>query len=249
MLISHKNKVIFVHIPKTAGSSVSVSLYRYMGAVDIGVGCWSDAIDLGVGPNARMISWAVRPRGGLRLAKGMRRRRSFASSFNLAVKATSRQVLAHRDPGHMTAADLQDRFPEAWCNYYTICVMRNPYGRIVSDYFWRIRSVDNPPSFRDYLKGISADENIPSASVPSRAAPFYMLDGKIAVDRVCLYEDLEQELARAFEEAGLDWDGWLPHAKINAGGRFDYTSMYGKVERDIVRTLFKDEVELFGYSF
>lgn len=51
MIISHRHKFIFIHVPKTAGSTVSAYLAREFGPWDVQLGSWKDALGNGAKAN------------------------------------------------------------------------------------------------------------------------------------------------------------------------------------------------------
>ena len=54
MIISHKYKFIFLHVPKTAGSSVKTFLSQYIGDEDILVG-WNHSLRKGIPYNKKFL--------------------------------------------------------------------------------------------------------------------------------------------------------------------------------------------------
>jgi hypothetical protein len=74
--------------------------------------------------------------------------------------------------------------------------------------------------------------------------------GEILVDQVARFEDLEDELGRITSAIGLDWDGWLPHAK--RGFRppgVHYSEYYTPELAAIVERRCRKEIKLQGYRF
>jgi hypothetical protein len=252
VLVSHRHGFIFQHCRKAAGSSVNVSLYRHLGPRDVTTECWNDAIEHGVRPNLHAVRWALRPPGARDVVRSARDGRAeFAEQFNRSLKATARQRLdAPRPPStHLLAAEVRERYPSEWADYLTFCVVRNPYDRAVSDYFWRTKRCTERPSFRTYLEAMAAGDRLDGIvdATPDNW-PFYAIDGDIAVDRVCRFEHLTEDLTAVLAEVGIDWDGWLPRAKSGTGRR-PYREMYDDPERALVEQLFGHEIAAFGYTF
>jgi len=78
----------------------------------------------------------------------------------------------------------------------------------------------------------------------------YTLKGKVAVDNICRYECLEEELEEVRQHLGLPEPLELPKAK--SGIRKDkrhYSDVLSEAEKDRIAELFKDEIELMGYKF
>lgn len=251
MIISHKHRFILLHCPKTAGTSIHTSLYRYLGSRDIAIGCWADALPWGVRPNRQAILDAVRPFGLPALFSNVVTGRGIYEAFNTAIKRT-RQIkldVAIERVAHMTASEIKAIFPTEWRDYSTVCFVRNPYDRIVSDYVWRTQRLKVPPRFREYLTAMRDGREIGGVlKLPFFSQPFYSIEGHVVVDYICRYESLASELHSVLGSIGIDWDGWLPYAK-RSGKASDYRAMYGEFEVGIVKDLFSDELARFGYGF
>jgi hypothetical protein len=265
MLLSYKHKLIFLHCRKTGGSSVRTSLYRFLGPRDIALGAWEDAFQFGVRAILRSLWWSMRPPGcGVMLNRiahkvGSKRppfvkkhcavRQEVSKGFNKAVKRTSRSIYG-LGSAHVTAARVREEFPEEWETFYSFTVARDPFDCAASYYLWknRKRSGDSRPTFAQYLRTL-LDAYETKGKIPGFVNwPIYTIDDKIAVNRVVLFEDLTSGLAAAMEEAGLDWDGWLPRAKPSKS-RSHYRDMYGPEEKDFVQRMAAKEIEAFGYEF
>jgi hypothetical protein len=251
MIVSHRHRFIFQHCRKTAGSSIQVSLFRYLGPNDVSTDGWGDAMSIGVRPNARAAWWVVRPPGTLRLVReALKGRGTVSQAMNASFKATAAHYLGvPRESTHVTARELRDRFHRQWEGYFKFCFVRNPYSRVVSDYFWRTRQVVPKPTFRQYLIAMADGDDLAGVISPFFDNwPLYTIDDQVAVDRVCRFERLLPDLAAALEEAGVPWDGWLPRLK-QGGMSTSYRALYGAEERAMVAELFKREIDMFGYEW
>jgi hypothetical protein len=253
MILSHRHKYVFIHCRKTGGSALKVSLYRYLGPRDIGVAAWGDAFRNKVRPNLRMAWWALRPPGGARFIGQVLAGRRFGDSFGYSVKQTSDLVFGsgHQLDHHLTAALVKARYPREWSEYFTFCVVRNPYARVVSDYFWRTKNLgENGPSFSEFVKALYTNEDLGgiASAIPDNWN-FYTIDDKVAVDHVIRYENLLSEMSTIARDIGLAWDGWIPRAKVSQSSRVDYRDMYDVTARKAVHHMFQREIERFDYSF
>ena len=249
MILSHRHKFVFMHCRKAAGSSLTVSLSRYLGPLDIQIGAHRDAFDQGVGPNLRALSRLATIKGGAGLVRALRRGDRFSSATAQAIKESYAQVI-DSDPAHPLARSMQAAFPRQWDSYFKFCIVRNPYDRVVSDYFWRIRSSRSPPSFSHYVAALGSGDRL-DGIVPLRHDNWemYTIDDRIAVDRIARFETLLEDLRNVVAETGISWDGWLPRSKQRAGGRTEYRDMYSARDAAIVGRVYEKEIEQFGYRF
>ena len=227
MIVSHKHRFIFIKTHKTAGTSVEISLSRYCGPEDIitPISAEDGAVrtELGEGPrNYDGPLWKYRARDVARLLSPRRR----ALFFN-----------------HMPAHRVRQLVGRAiWEKYYTFCIERNPWDKLVSAFHWGQRHEGGPTSFSDYLaQGRRLDV---------RDFPLYTIRGKVAVDRVGRFETLQDDLSLVCGQVGIDFDGWLPRAKSRFRSRErTYQQHYSPAERDLVARWFRREIDLFGYQF
>lgn len=78
----------------------------------------------------------------------------------------------------------------------------------------------------------------------------YTIDGKVAVDKVCLYENLEEDLEDVRIRCGLPGKIVLPHAKgSHRKNRGSYRDILNKEQTEKIREMASREIALFGYKF
>jgi hypothetical protein len=78
----------------------------------------------------------------------------------------------------------------------------------------------------------------------------YAIDGKIAVDKVLLYENLSAELEALVARLGLPGPLELPNAKRQyRKDRRPYQEVYSPWERDFIAQVCAREIKEFGYRF
>lgn len=134
---------------------------------------------------------------------------------------------------------------EVWRSYFRFTVERNPWDQMVSLYFWTTRNSEEPVDFGDFVRERAAQMAESNAAVYRLGA-----QQRIAVDRVCRYERLDEELRDVWDHLGLPGSPDLPHAK---GGvrpaAHGYREMYDAATRDVVATAFAASVRDLGYEF
>lgn len=230
MILSHGYRFIFLKTNKTAGTSIEIALSKFCGPDDIitPVVPKDEAIrkELGYpGPrNYLAPPWDYRLRDVGRLLLKLRGKRRY---YN-----------------HIPARKLRALVgQEVWDGYFKFCFVRNPWDRLVSHYYWKFKS-EPRPAFSEYMK----------SEVPLllRRSGFdlYTIDGEVAVDRVCRYENLTQELEEVRTQLGIPEELVLPRAKSGyRKDRGNYRDLFGQEEKAMVADLFSDEIKLFGYEF
>jgi hypothetical protein len=252
MIISHKHRFIFVHCRKAAGSSIAVSLSRYLGPDDLQFSGITDGIEHGVWPPRRVLREGLASAPAKELLRGVMRPKRFWLAISNGIKHRYAPLLGE-SASHPPASRVMEAFPREWASYFKFCVVRNPWAKTVSDYFWRTRRLDSPPSFEAYLDALVSGN--PLARITPRNHdnwPLYTINDRVAVDRVVRFEKLTAELGPVLQETGIAWDGWLPHAKARtakAAGGSDYRSHYNGRTAGMVAALYALEIAEFGYEY
>jgi len=198
MVVCHSRKIIFIHIPKTAGSSIE-HLLRDEGRYEL------DFI-------------------------GVRNGRSTHHYMGIELKLI-----------------LKDLYPK----YYKFSFVRNPYDRLVSEYFWcRINNVGHKfnktfDEFLDYVedvvknkkffKPIENDHFIPQYS-------FLFFNNKLLVNNIFKYEDLET--VGPLIKKRLKIKTTLQHLNKSVKNEITLT----QEQKDRVYNLYKIDFETFNYD-
>jgi len=200
--ISHKHKFIFIHIPKTAGTTICSS--------------WDGAL-------LKKICRETGTLGGT----------------------------------HKSALQLREMFPKEWDRYFKFTVVRNPFDRFVSKYFFKQL---NPREDFDLewtdkeMEGLLPqmywitdrhDYFLPVTQYDRPDIHF----GNVIVDCVCRYENLQNDLREVFDHLGLDIsDEVFPH--------FRQTRMVGTYQRyftpefrGLVTYIYREDLARLDYSW
>ena len=257
MIISPSHNFIFLHSRKTAGSSVSAALNKYLGSQDIQIGAWPDAIAAGGRINSATRKIVL---SSLRATLVPTIKHSLQTGrFAIPPQAVNQAVRQHyRKRGlvggaHSLAKDVQRFDPELWAKAFKFCFVRNPWSHAVSDYHWRCSQKKcNTVGFTEFLYRLQD----PLRPDPEDLRPpivsnwqIYTIDDKIAVDHVARYENIDQELAYIGKKIGLDINIRNIHAK---GGirkkQRPIESYYDDEAIELVRELYRAEIEAFNYQ-
>jgi chondroitin 4-sulfotransferase 11 len=210
-MIDHRRRVIFLHIPKCAGTSIERAF--------------------GVGPfNSRepdyehLVGWC--PKRGIFLQH-----------------ATAQQLLEF---GLVS--------PEVWSEYFTFTVVRNPFARAVSDYFWLRRLTAGRGSFREFLEESGAftsilrnvgEQTYRGDHVKTQVS-YITASGFAPLDFIGRVETLNDDMLSIADRIGIE----LPLANDKAQRqRFaHYSHMYADEEIAIVARKYAVDLETFGYE-
>ena len=119
MILSHKHKFIFLKTNKTAGTSVEIALSRF---------CGPDDIIAPISPKDEQ------KRSGLGY-RGAQNYRAPYSDYGLTdwARLLLRGRPLPRFYNHMSAAELLQYIDRrVWDDYFTFCIERNPWDRLIS---------------------------------------------------------------------------------------------------------------------
>lgn len=168
-----------------------------------------------------------------------------------------RAALGYRSPQNYTIGGVQRFYnhsparvarallgEDVWATYFKFCFERNPWDKVISWYFWRHKTEPRPSLSWFIQSGAAARVGGPGGF------DLYTVDGLIAVDRVCRYEDIGPELERIRHELNLPELPTLPRAKSRY--RQDtrhWRELFTLEDRKAIETLFCREIAHFGYTF
>ena len=213
MIASHQHRFIFLKTRKTAGTSVEIALSQV---------CGPDDIITEISPEDE----------ALRTAAGGRGPQNFESP-----------PLPRKAYNHMGAKATRDLVgAQAWQDYFTFAIERNPWDAVVSLYFWKYKDRDELPDFESYVQEIWIEQLANNRRL-------YRIRGKMALDRVLRYENLDTELREVWAQLGLPGEPDLPRAKGHARPAGHYRELYSATSRQRVADVFADTIDAFGYEF
>lgn len=223
MLISHSKQFIFIHIYKTAGTSITDLFVPY------------------ARPRDKMVydkTWPTKPVIGL-LTQWMHWEDDGHRQFTGFHK-------------HATAAEVQACLPdEIFQNYFKFCFVRNPFDWLVSFYEYikqtprhRLKQhVENSP-YKDFLVWY-INQN------PSRQSDFLVEpeSKEILVDYLGYFENLSQDVASiqsrlSLKTAELSHKNPSFHRK-----KRDYRDYYDAESIALVEDYFRADLSILGYEF
>ena len=185
-IINHQKKFIFIHIPKTAGSSIIDALFpKFRG------------------------KWG---------------------SYK----------------GHFLPNEYE---LDIWKNYFSFCVIRNPWDRMVSLYhYWCDgKDVSNQRgiSFKEFC--LSFPTSISHSYYHKRRQVEFIDRDGIRVDAILKFENLEEDFQSICNHLNLNVS--LPHLIKSKFRKPDYSAYYDNETRAWVADYFAEDIELGGYKF
>ena len=154
------------------------------------------------------------------------------------------QLVDSSDVGLGIADMLTTKFEE----YFKFSIVRKPWDRIASLFHFRKERTQLSPevTFECYLKNLSEFEKLYSHWVRPQI-DWLLLDGKVAVDYIGRFEDLEKSWITISKKLRINYQPlpWLKKTKRVK----DYREYYNDELRDIVGKWFERDIFWFDYKF
>jgi len=228
MIVSHGSRFIFLKTSKTAGTSVEIGMSRF---------CGPDDIITTLVPDDERTRGELGGRGAQNYLAPWRdyRQRDIG-------RLVIRRAAKKRFHSHIQAVEVRDALgDEIWNSYFKFCVVRNPWDRVVSSYYWRTKE-PRPPLF-EFIERKGGLLNNQGWNV-------YTIDDEVAVDHICRFENIEDDLRYVRAQIALPGDIEIPHTKnTHRPKAASYREVMTDQDRELVASIFHKEIEMFGYEF
>ena len=175
MIISDSHKFIFLHPQRTGGSSIEWALAPYSKYVVM------------VGNHT---AWGTTTN-------------QFQSTTMNEAKALIAQGKLKEFEKHWGVKEVQKRFPNIFENYLKFAIVRNPWDRAVSLWSTKLRK-DKLPIIKENYINLNLQE-LESIGSHGRGCSHYThINGKLAVDFIIRYENIEKDFAKVCEKLGIN---------------------------------------------
>ena len=224
-MISHEHRIIFVHVPKTGGTSIETALGHIEGPLVLRA---TDHRPL------RMIE------------------RPLLSPYMFASKANIYNVLRRVHNRYRKQVNPLNRLTptrEQYDSYFKFTFVRNPWSRAFSWYKGVMRDEIEQKKLK-ITRQLSLNEFLSLHEGRGALRPqFYWIQnyrGSIPLDYIGRFESIDEHLDEVCRRAQI------PKVTLevtNPGSGLDYREHYDDASRDLVAKVHKEEIALFGYTF
>ena len=273
MIISDKYKFIFLHVPKTGGSSISAFLNQFLGKNDLQLK-WSDALIDRIPYNDRVYKELNNKQGYNLIIEAFKKRAVDKRILDKPVIELAFKNIISKKLGsnsiHAKAEHIKKYVKEnKWKNYFKFCFIRNPYTHAVSSFLWDesrfqynkyketyLHKKDlTRRKFNLHLRKILKNNLIKTNDVSDRSFLFpgsqiYTIKNKIAVDYIGKFENLDKELKKISKIIGLPKPKFkIRHFNKKNDLSIDKIGFFDEENKKLVRKIWKKEFEIFDYKF
>jgi hypothetical protein len=239
MIVSFDHEFIFFKSKKTGGSSVECALAPLCGVNDIVTLAGFDEMVL---PGGEARNFTDDADILAACAAGLA---NAAADINTHFEIDGQLRQTDGWFTHMMVKEVRDRLtPRFWNDAFKFTIERHPYEKAVSQayYSWATGGQREGEGFDAFF-----DRMVRRG--PYHNTRFYLENGRLALDRVLRYENLEAELGEVAERFGLTLPDPLP--RIKGGMRTDLRparDILDAAQKAAIYTRCRDEFELMGYD-
>jgi len=227
VIVSHQHRFVFLRIPKTASTSIQIELSKVCGPEDV------------ITP----MGFKNDPIGRVAGFKGPQNFQRFFGAKRL--QDWFRILILRKSPknfNHVTALQAQKYLGRTiWDSYYKFCVVRNPFDRAISLYYWHAKNTEDMVDLNQFILGLEEKK--------ISAWHRFTINGQVAMDLICRYENLQSDLDLATTKIGIPPLS-LPHAKSShRKDRQHYSQLINSEARNHIERLCMKEINAFNYHW
>lgn len=237
MLISHRKRFIYTKTYKTAGTSVEAYFEPYC----MPEGEWEE--------------------------KHLRDQYESDAGV-IGYRGSPKDTASMKWWNHMPADLIKKRLADndKWDHYFKFCVVRNPFDKVISAFHFQNKALPNQSRWYYYRRRFMKRYNnlIHNGMPPSMKKDFkdwlkagkmyidrdkYFIDNELCVDFFIQYEDLSGGIKAVCKQLNIPFEPErIPTYKAGIRPKKDYSALYDEESIELVKQLFKFEVERFDYQ-
>ena len=152
-------------------------------------------------------------------------------------------------PQHLPANIIKEKFPNIFDDYFKFCVVRNPYDRIVSRYYWDLHTnvIPKDMSFTNFL------ENEGKKKINKMNDDWYhrcTIDNQPICDFYIRFDNLIPDIQKLFDKLSITDSIIDKDINKNPSKKCkDYHSMFNNYTKNIVTKHCQEEIDYFNWKF
>ena len=231
MIISHKYKFIFLKTSKTAGTSIEIALSKF---------CNENDVITPISPKDELVRADLGYKGPQNYMFPLSDYK-ITDWVNVLFKYKNKRWKQFYN--HITAQRVQNMIDSnIWNTYYKFCFERNPWDRVVSQYYWRIS--EPRISMKLFLKSKHFKDLI------KKGRNVYTVNNRIAVDKIYKYEFINDAIIDLSEKFKFAKKLELPRTKSTSRPKKrEYSDILNSDEKKYIGKVFEKEIINLDYEF
>ncbi len=178
MILLREQNLLFLKPHKVGGTSFEIALSKFAGADDI-------------------LTPISKSDETLRLKLGYRTAQNYGTSRfegSLASYLNIKKLITPKRPkkffNHISAKVARSRLGEdVWQRSFKVSIVRNPFDKLVSQYFWVSRSQSSSLSLENFESWIRSNPKMMNDNDAQ-----YLIDGEDIIDHYIRYEDIRNDI-------------------------------------------------------
>ncbi len=255
MIISHKNKFIYIKTRKTASTSIQILFARFCGDQDILTPIIHPTTKKGIIYNKMARNYKILISNlklikysfyySIRKGRGLSFIKDFLKTIFKNPKKNIYRLFFQGFHTHDSAEKIKTKVGSIiWNDYFKFTFERNPWDKLVS-YYYHVYS-NSDPSFKNF------DTWIKSLKMNQYRQPYnfllYTFKNRVILDFIGKYENLHKDLNFILNKLNLPMKE-LPKEKTNYRKEKKYKKYYSDELRDLVNKKYAKEINLFNFKF
>lgn len=152
---------------------------------------------------------------------------------------------------HASAQLIKSRVPEKYNSFYKFTIVRNPYDRLVSEFFWKkkdhdIRTVDvKDLNFKQFVEHLYANFDKMQSQI-QREKSHLLPQSSFVLDDVEVFKF--ENMNECLDTLSIKYNLVRLDEKFNKTDHPDYLSVYDKDTAQMVYDMYFVDFKLFGYD-
>ncbi len=159
---------------------------------------------------------------------------------------------------HATAPEIKDIIGDSFNSYYSFAFVRNPFDKLISEYFYLTRQKNahkgfiNISSFKNFINELHEKfhsmDTLPQYQINHYTPQYkFILDNndKIMVNYVGRFENFTSDIKNIMKTLNIN----VPIIKLNTTNHKHYKHYYDKESIKMVEEMYHKDLEIFNYEF
>jgi hypothetical protein len=165
------------------------------------------------------------------------------SSVELAISKSLKKNDIWIEGSHMTPHEILEQYDNTMFNkYFKFSIVRNPFDKMVSHYFWQQHIEPNRfNSFEEFMNFMYQNKAISSWR-------FFSINGQFILNGIATFENLQNDLKNCTIDIPIDISNIFEKSNIRPAN-IEYQEMYTRVTKKMVEDQCANEIAMFDYKF